>query len=504
MVRTRKEVWKLGTPWNDTLLWYAKAVGELKKRPIAKKTSWRYLAAMHGIEPTIWTRLGYLKRGEPLPPASEQERYWKQCQHQSWYFLPWHRAYVTSFEAIVRDAVISLHGPSDWALPYWNYSDKRNPNARTIPLAFREKFLPGGTDENPLFVAARFGTSVAAGDVDLTNRIADNDFVGIDTGAAEGVGGPKTLFSNSGEFEGLIEAAPHDLVHGDVGGRGGLMSDPRTAALDPIFWIHHANIDRLWAVWKARDTRNRNPIDANWLNGPADRPFAIFGVDAKDIPCAPKDVLETTTLDYDYDDISDPLAGANRRLMRLGALAATSNAPLSGDGGREGMKTRPTSELLGASDKGVKLGKQAVTATVTIASQPREHFSRSFTRSNMLASKPGEPDRVYLNIENIRGSNGSSIFDVYLGSKLSSTDAAAKHVGAISLFGLEEASNPDGPHGGQGLTKVLEVTEAVDAMHLGKELDTGSLDVRIVPRSDVRDEDAITVGQISLYRKAAE
>ena len=54
VTNTRREVWSLGTPWNDTLLWYAKAVGVMKNRPLAQRPAWRYLAAMHGIQPNIW------------------------------------------------------------------------------------------------------------------------------------------------------------------------------------------------------------------------------------------------------------------------------------------------------------------------------------------------------------------------------------------------------------------------------------------------------------------
>ena len=39
----------------------------------------------------------------------------------------------------------------------------------------------------------------------------------------------------------------HNGVHDWV---GGTMSDLLTAPADPIFWMHHANIDRLWAVWQ--------------------------------------------------------------------------------------------------------------------------------------------------------------------------------------------------------------------------------------------------------------
>jgi hypothetical protein len=39
---------------------------------------------------------------------------------------------------------------------------------------------------------------------------------------------------------------------------GGLMGNVPSAAFDPIFWAHHANIDYLWAAW-ARLSRGRNP-----------------------------------------------------------------------------------------------------------------------------------------------------------------------------------------------------------------------------------------------------
>src|SRR5690606_29593427 len=33
---------------------------------------------------------------------------------------------------------------------------------------------------------------------------------------------------------------------------------------DPLFWLHHANIDRIWALWQAQDTARQyaigNPI----------------------------------------------------------------------------------------------------------------------------------------------------------------------------------------------------------------------------------------------------
>jgi tyrosinase len=42
----------------------------------------------------------------------------------------------------------------------------------------------------------------------------------------------------------------HDTIHTDVGGEGH-MGDPAVAAFDPIFWLHHCNVDRLLCLWQA-------------------------------------------------------------------------------------------------------------------------------------------------------------------------------------------------------------------------------------------------------------
>jgi tyrosinase len=504
MARTRREVRALGAVWNDTMLWYAKAVRELGSRPVTRKAGWRYLAAMHDFDRPAWIRLGYLTPTEALPGQPEQGRYWKQCQHQSWYFFPWHRAYLLTFEDIVRNVVRSLDGPPDWALPYWNYSNTENAGATKIPDAFLVPKLPDGS-ANPLHVAARFGTAVDEDDVELTDRIADNDFVGLDQGPSLGVGGPRTVFQAHGQQEGLVEAAPHDPVHGEVGGRGGLMSNTTTAGLDPIFWLHHANIDRLWEVWRARDPLNKNPTDPKWLNGPTTpRVFALFGADENDRPSNPSDVVSTTALGYDYDDISDPLKGANRRMMRLEALAPRlKNLELAADTEVREMDKPPAVELLGSNDKEIALGPKPVRSQIQLAGRPLATLSRSFNSSLMKADTPGEPDRVFLHLENIRGKDGSGIFDVILRKPDAPAGSAGIKAGSISLFGLEQASQPDGAQAGNGLNKTLEITKALDAMKLDQ-LQPGALDVEIVPRSDVRDEDDIKIGQITVHRQSGQ
>ena len=54
------------------------------------------------------------------------------------------------------------------------------------------------------------------------------------------------------------------VVHGSIGGN---MGGFNTAGQDPIFWLHHCNIDRLWEEWLAQGGGRVNPTaDATWMN----------------------------------------------------------------------------------------------------------------------------------------------------------------------------------------------------------------------------------------------
>lgn len=154
-------------------------------------------------------------------------------------------------------------------------------------------------------------------------------------------------------------------------------------------------------------------------------------------------------------------------------------------------------ELMGSNDKKIALGPETATARVKLAPRPLESLTGSFSSTALRADTPGEPDRVFLRLENISGKDGSGIFDVFVRGP----DGEHMPVGSISLFGLERASARGGSHAGTGLTKTLEITKAVDALHLNK-ADLDELEVSIVPRSDVRKEDQIKVAQITLYRQS--
>lgn len=497
----RESVWANGGDFDDPILkWYALGVRELKTRPIADPTSWRFLGAIHGINERLWTQYGYLSPGEPMPDPSTQASYWNQCQHQTWYFLPWHRGYLISLEKNVRDAIVAQGGPKDWALPYWNYSDTSDPKARDLPPAFSRETMPDGSP-NPLYVEQRYGAAFGTlplPEKDVTlGALREPRFVGVKTGGSPGFGGVETGFSHSGSPSGALESKPHNIVHVDVGqsknGLPGLMAYPPTAALDPIFYLHHANIDRLWEVWIARDPSHTNPTAARWLKGPIGRGFIMPMPDGSGWSFSAEDVLEPE-LDYRYSDTSDPLGGQPILAARFEKLnvAPPPSASMPDD-------TPPEAELIGANADRVPLRGTSTQTRVQLA----DHGVRSVADNlrSAVAAKSASPslDRVFLNLENIRSKSDHVVIDVFV----EAPGAEEHHAGTFSLFGAQRASDPDAPHGGHGLTEVLEITDLVDELFASDGLDDlAHLEVHLRPRNEVTDEDDVSVGRVSVFRHA--
>jgi tyrosinase len=519
---TRANAWNNGGTFDNTdLLWYAKGVGAMQGRQLDDPSSWWFFAAIHGeyVNNRGFPGWGSLPAPPsvpttPQPSTGVSNQFWDQCQHQSWYFLPWHRGYLLALEAQVRAAVINLSGPSTWALPYWNYFGPAN--EFNMPPAFAQQDLPDG-NPNPLFVQARYGpngdgniyvpTSVVSGPV-TQDSISNDLYTGSDISTPlPGFGGPETGFSHGGGTSGNLENNPHNLVHVYVGGTSpdgqtnGLMSDPGTAALDPIFYLHHANIDRMWGVWNA-NLANTNPTDPNWLNGPpatGDPEFLMPMPDGSSWVYTPQQMNSLSQLNYAYDSLPQPApvpaaALLAQRLTRLGVTAAAIKV-------KEGatVTTGTNLELVGANQEALPIKGSGASTSVKLDAGVRRKVSASLAK----ASETATPDRVFLNLENVRGTHDASVLNVYInlpeGAKPS--DHPELLAGSVGLFGLRRASLRDSKHAGQGLNFVLDITKIVDALHLKNKLDVDSLHVRILPHQAVPDKAEITVGRVSIYRQ---
>ncbi|HEX2103319.1 MAG TPA: tyrosinase family protein [Solirubrobacteraceae bacterium] len=311
-MHVRRDIWSLESVdvWEPVTLAYARAVATMRARDPEDPTSWRYQAAIHGSRE---------------PPREG----WNQCQHRSWWFLPWHRMYIYRFEEIVRSIVLADGGPDDWGLPYWNYSKGFPSN--TLPPAFREPRMPDGS-ENPLFVAepgrnpAGINRGAAMPESALAEEpaLSEEQFTPPPPPGFGGTAVPQPEHFADRAFAGAVENAPHNVVHGLVGGpfQTGWMSDPDSAAQDPIFWLHHSNVDRLWARW--RRGGGADPTDPAFLA----QEYPLFDRDGRPVTMRVGDVIDPArevNLDYRYDD---ELAGrAPRARARAAAVTAAAGAP---------------------------------------------------------------------------------------------------------------------------------------------------------------------------------
>ncbi len=183
-------------------------------------------------------------------PTTDQRNWQRQaqihndfCPHDNWWFLPWHRAYLHYFEEICRDVLNN----KDFTLPYWDWT-----RLDTIPVPFLDQ-------SSPLYDANRNRS------VKLSSEIVGAPLIARIVGSNALVdlfSSPTTGDSQRDHVaDGQLEGGPHNGVHGTIGGDMGAYMSP----LDPIFWLHHCNVDRLWASW-ARVAGHSAPSADLWAN----------------------------------------------------------------------------------------------------------------------------------------------------------------------------------------------------------------------------------------------
>ena len=233
---------------------YAEAVKLMTALPPSDPRSWTFQWYTHAV-PTNTTKAAALTQiFGPNPSANKSlaTQMWNTCQghfaaSDEPYFLPWHRMYVCYFEEIIRAV---LKDPK-FTLPYWNYTV---PAGYAVPKEFRMQNDPlwgplYRPNRNPTSNAGQpiFAAGGSASDLSPAPAMAETQY--LPSGAVSG-------------FDQTLDFGLHGNVHVFTGNGQGMGQIP-WAANDPIFWMHHCNIDRIWVSWN--NAGHANPNTAAWL-----------------------------------------------------------------------------------------------------------------------------------------------------------------------------------------------------------------------------------------------
>lgn len=275
--------------------------------------------------------------------------------HMGAAFLPWHRVFLDMFESALKKV-----SGKDIAIPYWDWTEPTSVNSvftndfmggngdpaqlyAVTSGPFQKDsfeirifdtddidsiFDDVDTDPNPVpYLVRAFGifkdSTVqlpSSAEIAQTLNIATYDSSPWDSSVDTALSFRNSLEGWRGTLgeecdDGLMDVIPgplrrsqqHNVVHLWVGGlprvAGKIIGGNMTAASspnDPVFWIHHANLDRLWSAWMKRHGKTYLPTSGGPhgtnLNDVME-PFSVR-TDGRNTPAS---VLTEEVLGYKYD-----------------------------------------------------------------------------------------------------------------------------------------------------------------------------------------------------------
>lgn len=425
-------------PGKEMLKLYAKAVENMRQSAMAGSSSdWTYQWYVHHVRPDQSKQQAIdLMYTDPSDPRRKlADLTWSTCQPHvpgsiQDDFLPWHRAYVYVFEQIVRAAC----GDDSFTLPYWDYT-----NDAVIPKEFRS---PDDPEFASLYIDNR-NDGVNDGQP-ISNRLI-----------LDSMNQKEYRESSDGVLQGfnkMLDRGLHGNVHVDTGDNDNMGQVP-WAARDPIFWLHHCNIDRIWAGWNAIDTSRENPSDSTWR----DRSHAFTDKDGNQQNFRNEDVTSTDLLNYGFDELPKPPPPA---LLVAGGSTPQDSEPVP----------------LARSTEAVSLATGPVTLTL----------ARPLTASGgPLTAIPSAGTKRYLILSDVTAKVAPGTnYDVH--ANRPGEEGEGYYLGTINFFGA----------GMMPLDFVLDVTE-----QLAGETNVDPLQFTFIPTRPADPNNDAQIGAVTLVEK---
>ncbi len=317
--------------------------------------------------------------------------------HRSPAFLPWHRRFIWDFESELQ----RVSGNPDLGLPYWNWPEgganasmwddnllggDGNPVTQVVnngPFRSGEWTIINSNSQQAGPLTRAFGRESWATSLPTLQQIQEVlSFTPYD--AANWNENVTQSFRN--QLEGFRGPNLHNRGHGWVGGS----MLPMTSPNDPIFFMHHCMVDKLWYEWQLRfPGQGYLPVN----NGPfgQNETDPMDSTPASPIGARPLDVLDSRVLNIEYDQLlpgtPDPGTGDNTSTELIINATAT-NAQISAPGEEDKYHFEVTEfspfniETSGASDTTLTLfGPDNETDQIAFDDDGGNNFNSLISRS---------------------------------------------------------------------------------------------------------------------------
>ncbi|KAH9929640.1 tyrosinase [Amylocystis lapponica] len=275
---------------------YIQALVAMSNASQTELLSFFQISSIHGLPYVEWNGSG--------SDNSASKDWGGYCTHGSVLFPTWHRAYIMLFEQVLQNHAIDIAkqytvDQDAWNLaainlraPFWDWANHVMPPPEVISYAKVDVITPASNGQkvsvnNPLITYSfhpidpsfpwpasvwpttlRHPTAATAEATSDVIRLTQT----LQSAASSLRKNIYHLMTRVGTWEAFSNHTPgdggsattslegiHDAIHLDVGGLAstgdsaydGHMANPAIAGFDPIFFLHHSNIDRMLALWAA-------------------------------------------------------------------------------------------------------------------------------------------------------------------------------------------------------------------------------------------------------------
>lgn len=406
------------------------------------------------------------------------------CQHSRLSFLHWHRHYLNFFEAICSEMI----GDPDFALPYWNWSKKSG----VIPAPFydiaelnvehwNDPGMYDGQSWGQVNSVPKRGLKKGKGLLNDPQRGGNFTLTNINS--------IKQL-PNADLFENSIEGSPHNnghvvsgaLANGQVGHIGDGLSP-----LDPIFWLHHCMVDRVWAEWQRTHT--------------TPDPSETYSTDFVDRTGAPAPVVSrgamtVAALGYTYDVLqppTGPLVALNQSGNLLQSIAPDLQKQLAAPAVLKTLgSASPGQTSMPLVATAIKVSTADLAATLTA-----DRAFKTFSVGREVISVESQRTIAQLSDVQLTSGRGDIVVNVFVNCPYlsPSTDSTDPHyAGTFSFFG-------HGGHHGGGRNFVIDITAPVQALAHAGTIKTEELTIQLMPLPayiDGKAETSFRVGKVDI------